>query len=358
MVMFNQLLSQLGFNQELNSCLVKEGVETSEIARVISEHKERYTVINLKGEYDCELLGKLRFSAHSRLDFPAVGDWVVISPYDEEKALIHKVLGRKNVLKRQYVGAEGEYQLIAANIDYAFIVESVNRDFNINRFERYLAICYEADIEPILVLNKLDLLEYSVLKELKEELTKRIPDVAILFTSCESNEGLDLIKEAVQEGKTYCFLGSSGVGKSSLINLISHGKLMKTAEIGRRTNRGKHTTSHRQLLVLEDGGILIDNPGLREVGVADAEKGLETVFTQIVKLGEHCKYRDCSHENETGCAVIRAVEIGEVDKDSYLNYLKLVREKQHYQNTEAEKRRKGKNLAKMIKQVKDKKSWK
>ncbi len=352
--MSNHFLFQLGFNPEMSHYIINEGFE---IGRVSSVHKERYTVINDKREYDCEVLGNLRFAAQSPLDFPAVGDWVVISPYDKKKALIHKVLPRKNMLRRQAVGTEGEYQLIAANIDYAFIVESANRDFSVNRFERYLAICYEADIEPVLVINKLDLLDVSALSMLVEELKKRIPHVTIILTSCESKQGIESMKKLIKEGKTYCFLGSSGVGKSSLVNILFHGEPMKTAQIGISTHRGKHTTAHRQLIVLADGGILIDNPGMREVGVADAEKGLETVFQQIVKLAEHCKYKDCTHAYEAGCAVIRAVEKGEVDKDSYLNYLKLEREKQHYQNTEAEKRSKGKNLAKRIKQVKKNKPW-
>ncbi|UOB17025.1 ribosome small subunit-dependent GTPase A [Abyssalbus ytuae] len=345
-------LYDLGYNPIIDKIRQQKKLEAWEIGRVTAEHKERYSVKNENGEYESEIIGNLRFTVQNRLDFPAVGDWVTISGYDDSKALIHHILYRKNALKRQAVGKKGETQIIATNVDYAFIVEAVNRDFSINRFERYLAICYDANIEPVLILNKIDLLLETELNELVKKVKKRIPKVLLVLTSCNNEKGLLKIQKLIQKGKTYCFLGSSGVGKSSLINLISKNSYMKTGEISYSTDRGKHVTSHRELIVLEQGGILIDNPGMREVGVTDVKKGLENSFELITELSSKCKYKNCSHEHEKGCAVLLALQEGKIDNESYTNYLKMEKERKHFQYTEAEKRQQGKKMSKMIKQYK------
>ncbi|SMO67080.1 ribosome biogenesis GTPase [Saccharicrinis carchari] len=342
-------LESLGFGPEFE--VFKAEIGEQNLARVIAEHKERYIVKNENGEYIAEVIGNLRFSAHSRFDFPSVGDWVSISVYEGGKAFIHRIANRKNALKRQAVGKDGEEQIIAANINYAFVVEAVNRDFNINRFQRFLTICYEADIEPILILNKIDLIGKDKLSELSKLISSRIPNVDLITTSCYDSSGISALREAIQIGKTYCFLGSSGVGKSTLVNRLSGAVMMQTNSVSETSDRGKHTTSHRHLVVLKEGGLLIDNPGMREVGIANAQMGLESSFQHITRLSETCHFKDCAHRHEKGCAVLKALENGEIGKDNYQNYLKMQRETEHFEASELDRKQKGKKLSKLIKHV-------
>jgi ribosome biogenesis GTPase len=344
-------LKELGFNRSLEDFRKEQNLDPFGIGRVISEHKDRYTVKTDSKELESELVGNLRFTARDRNDLPAVGDWVAISEYDEEKAIIHSVFPRKSILERKAVGKLGQTQIIATNIDFGIIVQSVNRDFNINRLERYLTICNASGIEPIIVLSKIDLIDSRELDELLSKVKKRIKNVPIYAISNESQFGIEEIKSKLIKGNTYCLLGSSGVGKSTLINTLTGEELMETKEISQSIDRGKHVTSHRELIVMENG-ILIDNPGMREVGIADATDGLEITFEEIIELSKDCRFKDCTHTTEVGCAVIKAVESGEIDGSSYDNYLKMEREKEHYESTLAEKRKKDKDFGKMIKNVK------
>lgn len=345
-------LEDLGYHSALEDYSKEHHLDSFDIGRVISEHKERYVVKTAEKEYDGEIIGNLRFSARNRADLPAVGDWVAISAYDEDKVLIHAIYPRKTIIERQAVGKQGEKQIIATNIDYAFIVQAVDRDFNVNRIERYLTICHAARVEPIVLLNKIDLIDEDELSGLMATVEERIKQTPIVPISNESKQGIDGLKERLEKGKTYCLLGSSGVGKSTLLNQLSGATLMKTNTIGESTNRGCHVTTHRELLVLENGGILIDNPGMREVGIADVSGGLEMTFNEINTLAEDCRFKDCSHQTEKGCAVLEALENGELDKASYENYLRLEREKEHFESTVAEKRKKDKEFGKMVKGIK------
>ena len=345
-------LEDLGYNIVLANYRKDQSLDPFEVGRVISEHKERYIVKTTENEYDAEIIGNLRFSAQKRSDFPAVGDWVAISKYDEDKVLIYSVFPRKTIIERQAVGKQGEKQIIATNIDYAFIVQAVDRDFNINRIERYLTICNASNIKPIIILNKIDLINDAELSKLITAVQERINQVPVIAISNASQKGIERLKKNIEKGKTYCLLGSSGVGKSTLLNNLSGKQLMKTNEISTSTNKGRHVTSHRELLVLDNGGILIDNPGMREVGIADSSSGLEKTFGTIVELSKNCKFKDCTHTTEVDCAVLKAVESGEIDKSSYENYLKMEMEKEHFESTVAEKRKKDKDFGKMIKQFK------
>lgn len=345
-------IQDLGYNDYFEKLRIGNNLEDFEIGRVIAEHKERYIVKNEKGEFEAEITGNLRFSAKSRQDFPAVGDWVSLINYKTDFVIIHSILPRLSTLSRQAVNKFGELQIIASNIDYGLIVQSVNRDFNINRLERYLTLCFASNIEPIIVITKTDLMDEQNLKDLLNKIKIRVKNVSLVHVSNVTKIGMDELKKLLYKGKTYCLLGSSGVGKSSLINSLIGENRMKTATISESIDRGKHVTTHRELIPMVNGAILIDNPGMREVGITDSSDGLESTFERIYGLSENCRFSDCTHTSESGCAVQLAIESGQIEKSYLENYLKMEREKEHYESTVAEKRRKDKDFGKMIKNYK------
>jgi ribosome biogenesis GTPase len=345
-------LEDLGYNASYEAYRIENNLTEFEVGRVIAEHKERYIVKTENEEFEAEITGNLRFSAQSREDFPAVGDWVALISYGTEQSIIHKVFPRFSMISRQAVGQYGEIQIIATNIDFALIVQAVDRDFNINRMERYLTICYSSKVNPMVVLTKTDLIDSERIDEITESIKKRHNKIPVIAISNITQQGYADLKGIIEKGKTYCMLGSSGVGKSTLSNNLSGKEMMKTGSISDSTNKGKHVTSHRELIILDSGGILIDNPGMREVGIIDTTNGLDTTFDQITQLSMNCKFSDCKHINETGCAVIKALEKGDLDKDAYGNYLKMEKEKAHFESTIAEKRKKDKEFGKMVRNFK------
>lgn len=350
--MVKMTLQDLGYNVTLEEYGKEHNINSFDVGRVVLEHKDRYVVKTATEELDAELIGNLRFTAESRYDLPAVGDWVAISEYDENKALIHAVYPRHSIIERQAVGKSADTQIIATNIDYGLIVQSVNRDFSINRLERYLTICNTAKVAPIIILSKIDLIDEQTLSTLLDEIKERIKEVQVIAISNQSHVGLDEVKAIIQKGKTYCLLGSSGVGKSTLLNQLTGKELMDTRSISERIDRGKHVTTRRELIVLEDGGILIDNPGMREIGITDASVGLEITFDEIIELAQSCKFNNCTHSNEDGCAILDAVENGEIDADSYANFQKMEKERAFFESSVTEKKKKDKNFGKMIREVK------
>ena len=342
-------LEDFGYNDKLEKFRIEQNIDSFEVGRVIAEHKERYIVKTDKNEYETEITGNMRFTAKSREDFPAVGDWVALTTYESDFAIIYKILPRFSIIKRQAVGQFGEIQIIATNIDYAFLIQAVDRDFNINRLERYLTICNSSNVKPIILLSKTDLINEHRISEIMEKIKVRIKNIPIIAISNESQYGYNTIKSIIEKGKTYCMLGSSGVGKSTLLNNLSGKTIMRTDALSRSTNKGRHVTSHRELIILEDGGILVDNPGMREVGIVGSVSGLEITFDMIINLSQNCKFKDCTHTNEIGCSVIEAVEKGEIDSSSYENFLKMEREKAHFESTVTERRKKEKIFGKIVK---------
>jgi len=345
-------LEDLGYNDTLEKFRAENHLESFEIGRVTAEHKERFIVKTENGEYDAEITGNMRFTAKSREDFPAVGDWVALLTYDSNLAIIHKILPRFSTIERQAVGHFGEVQIIAANVDYAFIVQAVDRDYNLNRLERYLTICNASNVNPIIVLSKIDLIEKTKVDEILNSIHQRIKSVPTIAVSSSTPKGYEAINLLMEKGKTYCMLGSSGVGKSTLLNNLSGKNIMRTDTISTSTNKGRHITSHRELIILENGGILIDNPGMKEVGIIDSALGLEITFDTIVDLSKKCKFKDCTHTSEIGCSVLEAVDKGDIDKASYENYIKMEREKAHFESTVVERRKKDKEFGKMLKNYK------
>ncbi|PKP30172.1 MAG: ribosome small subunit-dependent GTPase A [Bacteroidetes bacterium HGW-Bacteroidetes-17] len=345
-------LEDLGYNNIFEKFRTDNNLDDFEIGRVVEEHKERYKVRTTKGEFEAEIIGNMRFTAKNREDFPAVGDWVALSTFNANFAIIHKILPRYSLIKRQAVAHFGEVQIIAANIDYAFIIQAIDRDFSINRIERYLTICNSSKVSPIIVLSKVDLINEKQVSEILAKIKVRIKNIPVIAISNESLDGYDELKALIKKEKTYCMLGSSGVGKSTLLNNLSGKTIMRTDTISLSTNKGRHVTSHRELIMLENGGILIDNPGMREVGIADSTDGLEITFDTIIGLSKNCKFKDCTHTNEIGCSVLEAVEKGEIDEASYENYLKMEREKTHFESSIAERRKKDKEFGKFMKNYK------
>lgn len=345
-------LEDLGYNDELEKLRNEKNLKGFDIGRVIAEHKERYIVKNEKGEFEAEITGNLRFTSRSREDFPAVGDWVAIKVHDSGFSIIHSILPRSSVISRKDIAKLGEIQIIATNIDYALLVQAADRDFNINRLERYLSISNSSKVSPIIVLTKIDLIGEHLILEILGKIKSRISNVPVIAISNESQEGYDNLKAIIEKGKTYCMLGSSGVGKSTLLNNLSGKSIMRTDTISQSTNKGKHITSHRELIILENGGILIDNPGMREVGIADSTSGLEITFEKIISLAQNCKFKDCTHTVEVGCAVIEAIAKGEIDRASYDNYLKIESEKAHFESSVVERRKRDKEFGKMVKDYK------
>ena len=321
------------------------------IARVIVEYRGAYIVRNTDNEYLAKISGRQMFDASGRDDYPAVGDWVAITELEAERAVIYGVLPRKTIIKRKFSG-KNETQIIATNIDVAFAVESVGRDYNLNRFERYFAIANDGGVRPAIVLNKIDLISKEELDLKLDQLKNRFRDTDIILTSTVTSEGLDELRAHIFNGKTYCFLGSSGVGKSSLINKLLGDNIIKTENISISTGRGKHATTTREMYFLENGGIVIDNPGMREVGMTDARAGIDSLFDEITVLAQKCKYVDCTHIHERGCEVLSALKSGKLDEDKYSNYIGLKNEVEHYEMTDLEKRKKDRQFGKFVKNAK------
>lgn len=344
-------MEPLGYSHFFEDSRLKLGVSMECLARVTAEHRGAYEIVNLDGEFRATVSGKFMLDALSRNDYPAVGDWVIVKDSAEDTKVIEAKLPRRTFLQKKYSGKD-EAQLIAANVDVAFIVESMDRDYNVNRFERYIVLALEGGVRPVVILNKSDLISDTELSARIEQLRQRFRDVDILRASILTEDGLNELSNYIQNGSTYCFLGSSGVGKSSIINELLHKDSIETKAIGAKTGRGRHTTTAREMYFTSEGGIIIDNPGSREVGIVDFGKGSKELFFDIEKLAEGCKFKDCSHINEQGCAVLVAINSGYIDASQYENYLKLRSETEHYEMSSQERRQKDKKFGKFIKNAK------
>ncbi len=350
-------LEQLGYSSFFQEGRQMLGWGGFPVARVISESKGVYTVMNGDGVCLAKVTGKRMFSASSREDYPAVGDWTAIEVSDGNRAVIQGILPRQTIIKRTYgdknrAGEKDRTQIIATNIDTAFIIASVDRDFSLNRFERYIAIAKNGGVNPAIVINKIDLLSLQEADDMLCNIHERFPDVHVLFMSTVTGEGLDALKAYIQAGKTYCFLGSSGVGKSSLINILLGSETIRTGDVGTYANRGRHVTTARHMYVLANGGIVIDNPGMREIGMTDVRAGIDASFDDIVTLAQGCKYADCTHTHEPDCAVLTAVLSGAVDDEHRANYVILKKEAEYSEMSDNEKREKDRRFGKFIQTAK------
>jgi ribosome biogenesis GTPase len=344
-------LDDIGFSINLNRYLLNKKLDKDRIGRISAVYKDSYNVIATDSELRATITGNFQYSVNNPSELPAVGDWVLLSKYDDGQALITQLLPRESQLDRRSVGKKSEIQIIAANINYGIIVEAVGDQFNLNRIERFVTICNASNIEPIIVINKIDLTSAEDIKELVIIVSKRFKNIPVLAVSNVSKLGLNKLTSILKKGKTYCLLGLSGVGKSTIINNLLGKSVLETHEISSSTKKGVHTTTHRELFLLDNGSIIIDNPGMREIGLTNSEDGLDSTFSQINNISQECQFSNCTHTSEKGCAILLGIEQGVIDQSQYNNYLKMKREQFHFSASIAEKRKKDKKFGKMVKDI-------
>ncbi|MFD3445897.1 ribosome small subunit-dependent GTPase A [Microbacteriaceae bacterium 4G12] len=314
-------LAYLGWDEFFES----QHTEVYSVGRIVLEHKHLYRIVSDDGEYLGELTGKFRHSAEMKSDYPTVGDWVWMTKLpDEKKAIVHGVFSRKSSFSRQAAGDRTEEQIVAANVDYVFLVNALNRDFNLRRIERYLLLAYESGAVPVIVLTKQDLCEDADQKLAETE--EIAMGVSIFAVDSLSGNGVEALKSFVPSGKTIALLGSSGVGKSTLLNALMGEDVSKTGAIREEDDKGRHTTTHRELFQLPSGGLIIDTPGMRELQLWEGSSSIDVTFSDIEELASSCRFSDCKHEEEPGCAVVEALENGTLTWDRLKSYQKLQKE--------------------------------
>lgn len=325
---------------------------TDLIARVAADDREQLLLVNQNGQFRAKLAGSFLHRHLRTHAMPCVGDWVCLRMLPGDGlGVVHTVLERRTTLRRKTAGNAIEHQMIAANVDVVVIVQASPLDFNLNRLERYLVMVREGGAEPYILLTKTDLMEPDELAEQVEDIRASGITAPIGMLSNVTREGVEELRRTLVPGKTYCFVGSSGVGKSTLINLLMGHALQETQEVS-GTGEGRHTTVRRELILLTGGALVIDNPGMREFGIVGADEGMEHSFADIAEVAAQCRYRDCGHTNEPGCAVLAAIEAGELCEDHVEHYQKLKDESAFNQMSYAEKRKKDRNFGRMIKSVK------
>ena len=348
--MENNGLESLGYDEWFREAASGHLTGDFSLARVVEVNKGNFRVADGSHEMVAELSGRFMFATENRTDFPTVGDWVVIQALnDRSLAIIHKVLPRKTVIKRKEPGRKVGFQLIASNIDYGLVLQSADA-LNLNCVGRYMVMLNESGIQPMVIISKIDLLSETELTETKKQAAKT--GAKIVWISNAADRGIEPLSRELEPRKTYCLLGPSGVGKTTLLNRLLGEDLLRVNEVREKDGKGRHTTVRRQLIRLETGSIFIDTPGMRELGNFDIEAGIEQTFEEISLYGKQCRFRDCTHVHEKGCAVIEAVERGKIDTERYRNFLKLKKESEFYEMSYREKRKKDKAFGKMVKNYK------
>jgi len=343
-------LSDLGYDNWFEERRAGLALPDCTMARVTRVDRDRYLVRNEHTEVQAEPTGRLLFSADSSQDLPCVGDWVLVQYYnDGALAIIYDLLPRRTFLRRKSAGDNVEYQMIASNIDVAFITQSCDLNFNLRRMERYLVMVNEGHVEPVILLSKSDLVSAGELEKRMSAIRDARISARIIAFSNKTETGLETIRQALQQGKTYCLLGSSGVGKTTLLNHLIGCEAFETNPVREKDGRGRHTTARRQMAILDGGALLVDTPGMRELGLMGVDVNIEDSFSDIHTLSEQCRFNDCSHSVEVGCAILAAIQSGFLGEARYQSYMKLIRESRFHEMTYVERRRKDRQFGRMIK---------
>jgi ribosome biogenesis GTPase len=343
-------LNELGWSDWFEQKAESKPMDT--IARVAAVDRDQLLLVDPTGPFRAKLAGSYLHRHRLSHELPCVGDWVCMEKQsDNNFGVVHAILERRTSLRRKSAGNVIEYQMIAANVDYVVIVQSCHFDFNLKRLERYLVMVMEGGAEPYILLTKKDLVDSAALATQVAQIRSAGIIAPVVTLSNVTREGVDDLKRLLLPEKTYCFVGSSGVGKSTLINQLIGREMLETKAVS-GTGEGRHTTVRRELIRLDGGALVIDNPGMREFGIFDAEGGMGNSYSDITALSSSCRYRDCSHSGEPGCAVREAVHSGEISRAHFDNYLKLKEESEFYQMSHAEKRKKDRDFGKYIKSAK------
>jgi ribosome biogenesis GTPase len=322
------------------------------VARITRVDRDRYLVRNEENEVQAEPTGKLLFCADSSHDLPCVGDWAFVQYYnDGTLAIIHDLFPRKSFLRRKSAGKEVDYQVIASNVDIAFIIQSCDFNFNLRRMERYLVMVNEGHVQPIILLSKSDLVSTKDIEKRISKIRQAHIDARVIAFSNKTASGLETVQQALEKGKTYCLLGSSGVGKTTLLNHLLGREVFETNPVREKDGRGRHTTARRQLTVLDNGALLIDTPGMRELGMIAVGASIDDSFSDIHELSKDCRFNDCTHTMEVGCAILMAVQSRGLSEERYQSYMKLMKESEFHQMSYVERRKKDRQFGRMIKTV-------
>ena len=326
------MIQSYGWSDQLQQAFEPHAARGLSPGRILVQQRGYYDVVTDLGELTAQISGKLGHEA-GPAGYPAVGDWVALAPRpDEGTATIHAVLPRRTAFVRKAAHSVADEQVVAANVDVALLVASLNADFNARRLERYLAVAWQSGAEPVVVLTKADLADDP--DAAVAEAVGVACGAPVLAVSVVTGEGLEALATHLKPAETAVLVGSSGVGKSSLVNALAGEALMATAAIREDDAKGRHTTSHRELIRLPSGALVLDTPGMRELGLIDADEGVSTAFEEIEEMAGACRFSDCGHTNEPGCAVREALEAGELDSGRWRSFQKLQRELAHAQRKE------------------------
>jgi ribosome biogenesis GTPase len=315
-------LTDLGWSPYFQIHFQQEEPEGCVPARVSEESKGFYRVLAEEGEFLAQLAGRIRYRTEDRDDLPAVGDWVVVAPRPaENRATILAILPRRTILSRKEAGRTAEEQILATNLETVFVVTSLNQEFNLRRIERYLAVVWGSGAQPVVLLSKADLC--PDVDAVRARVERVVPGALVHSVSAVSGQGLESVRQYLRPGRTAAFIGSSGVGKSTIINALAGEAMLRVQPVRATDDRGRHTTTSRQLIVLPGGGIVVDTPGMRELQLWESSAGLAHAFDDLEALAQECRFRDCRHRGEPGCAVARAIEDGALSRERLENYRKM-----------------------------------